>query len=457
MTNMSESHFDVVILGGGPGGYRAAERAGNAGKSVALVEKEHLGGVCLNRGCIPTKTLLHSAKLYVHGKEGAQFGVTFGEAAYDISTAMRWKQQVVETMRKGIVYQMKRFGVEVIQGEGTLIDRRTIAVGDKRLTADSIVLATGSSTLIIPIEGAQSDLVKTSTEVLELSELPKSIVIIGGGVIGMEFASYFASLEVEVHVIEMLDEIIPVLDVDISSALRKAMKNINFHLGAKVEAVKDTGVQFTQNGESKTVSGDIVLMSVGRKPNVEGIGLENAGIEYSGKGVAVNEYMQTNIPGVYAVGDLTGKSLLAHSAYRMADVAVNKITETPGSTHSDRMRYHAIPWVVYTMPEAAGCGISEREARESGLEINTAVTQMRANGRFFAEHGKGPGLCKVVTDKNTGRLLGVHMLGEGCSEHIFGAAAMIEAELRDRDIAEIVFPHPSVSEIILDTIRELAH
>lgn len=450
---MADTQYDLIVLGGGPGGYRAAERAGARGYSVLLIEKSHLGGVCLNRGCIPTKSLLHSAKLYKHAVEGAQYGVTAGTVEFDLGAAMGWKSKVIDTLRKGIAYQMKRFGVEVVEAEGVITGPNTVEAGGNSYTGGKLLVATGSSPFVIPIEGADRSDVLTSAGILEIEKLPESLVIIGGGVIGMEFASFFSNLGVKVDVVEMLDEIVPVLDADIASALRKAYRNITFHLGARVEKVDDDGVHFSKDGENQSVKSEIVLMSVGRRANVSGIGLEAAGVDFDGKGVKVDERMRTNISNVYAVGDVTGKSLLAHSAYRMADVAVNNMFGD-----GDRMRYHAIPSVVYTIPEAASCGLSDAEAEEQGMEVETATLQMRANGRFLAEYGlKEPGFCKVVVDKANQRLVGAHMFGNGSSEHIFGAATMIESELRVQDIRDIVFPHPTVSEILLDTVWELGH
>ncbi|MBT3271717.1 MAG: dihydrolipoyl dehydrogenase [Spirochaetales bacterium] len=454
---MSEKIYDLIVLGGGPGGYRAAERAGALGKSVLLIEKANLGGVCLNWGCIPTKSLLHSAKLYRHMLEGEAFGVIAPQVRFDLPAAMKWKGKVIETLHKGIAYQMKRFGVEVISGEGIVASGGpggiAVEVNGSVYNGAKLILATGSSPFILPIDGIESPNVLTSTEILEVESIPASLVIIGGGVIGMEFASLFSSLGTVVHVVEMLDEIVPVLDGEISKALRKASKGITFYLGARVESVGENGVRFSKDGKSETIEGELILMSVGRRPNTTGLGLEAAGLDIGRTGVNVDEQMRTNLPDVYAVGDVTGKSLLAHSAYRMADVAVKNLYGT-----GDQMRYHAIPSVVYTIPEAASCGLTEAEATERGIAVRTATLPMKANGRFLAEFGlKEPGFCKVIVDKKSDVLLGVHMFGGGCSEHIFGAAAMIEAELRVKDIKDIVFPHPTVSEIFQDTLWELDH
>ena len=449
---MDSNSFDVVILGGGPGGYRAAEVAGAQGKSVVLIEKEHLGGVCLNHGCIPTKTLLHSAKLFRHGKEGAQYGVHFEGARFDLPEAMKWKERVIDTLRKGVAYQMKRFNVTVVDGAGTFVDRNTIQVGDKTYRGHSVIVATGSSPAVIPVSGRERPEVVTSREILEIEKLPESVVIIGGGVIGMEFASFFSNLDVKVQVVEMLDEIVPVLDAEIARALRKACSGVEFTLGARVEKIDGEGVHFTKDGKPGVAPGELILMSVGRRPNVTGIGLEDLGLDIHKSGIQVDEHMRTNLPGMYAVGDVTGRSLLAHSAYRMADVAVNDVLG-----RGSQMRYHAVPSVVYTIPEAASCGLTQEDAEKIGKKVRTANLPMRANGRFLAEFGKEPGFCKVVVDDQSDVLLGVHMFGGYCSELIFGAAVMIEAELRVQDVKDVVFPHPTVSEILPDTLRELGH
>ncbi|MCP4396000.1 MAG: FAD-dependent oxidoreductase, partial [bacterium] len=250
-------------------------------------------------------------------------------------------------------------------------------------------------------------------------------------------------------VVEMMDEIVPMMDAEFAKSLRKALPKVSFHLGAKVESIGKDRVSFSTKDKQESLQSDLILISVGRRPNVQG--LETLGLDLRTQGIKVNEKMQTNLPGVYAVGDVTGESLLAHSASRMAEIAVNTMCG-----REDRMRYQAVPWVVYTLPEVAGCGLTEQEAESQGIQVKTASMQMRANGRFLAEYGKNsPGLCKVVVDADTNILKGVHLLGGSCSEMIYGVAAMIEAELRVQDIQEIIFPHPSVSEIIKDTLWEL--
>ena len=451
MRDMSMKEYDLIVIGAGPGGYVAAERAGDQGLSVLLVEQAELGGVCTNEGCIPTKALLNAAKHLAHGKEADKYGVHFENPRFDLSEAMAWKNETVETLRNGIAFLMKKSKVEVVPGRAECPERGVVLAAGERYRYKNLIVATGSSAFVPPIPGADGPKVVTNREILQIEEIPQRLTIIGGGVIGIEFACFFSAIGTKVTVVEMLDEIIPLMDADFSKLMRRALPDVEFRLSAKVTGIDGGSVTFEQDGKTDHTEGDLVLMSVGRRPNTAG--LEELGLDIGRQGIAVNETMQTNLPGVYAAGDVTGKSLLAHSASRMGEVAVDSIT---GGRQI--MRYGAIPWAVYTFPEAAGCGLTEEEAAKAGHQVITGEAQMRANGRFLAEYGKrAPGLCKVVADAETGVLLGVHMLGDSCSEIIYGAAAMIEAELRIRDIKEIVFPHPSVSEIIKDAVWAMTH
>jgi len=444
--------YDIIIIGAGPGGYVMAERAGHRGKKVLLIEKGHLGGVCLNVGCIPTKTLLNSAKHYVHAKEAPDFGVTTGEVKFDLSRAMAWKQEVVETLRGGVGFKMKKNKVEVIKGEASLLRPHRVQVGDTVFEGDNVVIATGGRPFVPPIPGSDQPHVMTSNEILSIAKMPKSLVVIGGGVIGIEFASFFSSLGVKVDVIEMLDEIIPFMDHNQAGGFRKALKGkVDFRLGCRVNAINGHDVKFTTaSGEQKSIKADIVLMSVGRIPNLENMGLEEAGLDFDRSGIRTDEQQRTNLPNVYAIGDVTGKSQLAHSASRMGEVALNTICG-----QRDRFRTNAIPWVVYSLPEIAGCGLTEEQAKQAGHAVESVTLPMTMSGRFLAENGKrGPGSVKVIKDADTDVLLGVHMFGGICSEIIWGVATMIEAELRIRDIQEIVFPHPTVGEVIRDAMFE---
>ncbi len=450
---MDEHQYDCIIIGGGPGGYLAAERAGTAGLKVLLCEERELGGVCLNEGCIPTKTLLNAAKLYHHATHSQQFGVHCEDVRFELGEIMSWKRKVIETQRKGIAFQMKQHGVEVLQARASLSGPGTVEVEGRTCTGKNIIIAAGSSAVRLPIPGGDQPRVLTNREILDLDALPKSLAIIGGGIIGIEFATFFSRVGVEVSVVELLPEITPNLDKKLASGLRKALPEVKFFLNTEVKEIDGSRLICLREGKEETLEAELFLMSVGRRPNCAGLGLEKAGVEFSRQGIAVGEHMETNVPGIYAVGDVTGKSLLAHSAYRMAEVAVSTILGRP-----DRMRYNAIPWVVYSDPEIASVGLNEEEALAQGLKVKTAELPMRINGRYLAEKGMDKtsrGFCRLVVDSSSERLLGVQMMGSPASEMIFGAAAMIESELRVQDIREIVFPHPTVSEIIKDSLAAL--
>jgi dihydrolipoamide dehydrogenase len=460
---MADVSFDLAIIGAGPAGHVAAERAGRLGKRVLVVEKFHLGGVCLNQGCIPTKTLLHSAKLFSHAQHGQAFGVSVEGAHYDLAKAMAWKTKTVETLRKGVAFQFKKAGIEHVTGTARLAGPHAIDVDGRTFRADRIMLATGSAAAVLPVPGAEAPHVMGSTEALEIAELPKSVAIVGGGYIGMEFATYFARLGVKVTVIEMLPEIVPLLDAEIAVLLRRSLPEVEFHLGARVLAYEPGGVKFIQEGKEQLAAADRVLVAVGRRPIVEGLDLETAGVDFDRKGVKVDDRMRTNVPGIWAAGDITGRSMLAHSASRMGEVAVADMfgggtAAAPGAaaaTPASRMRWNAIPWVVYTDPEVAGVGLSEAQAKEQGRQVKVAKLDLRANARFIAESDGTRGMVKVVVDAGSDLVLGVQMIGPYASEIVQGAAVMIESELRARDVREIVFPHPTVSEIVRDALWEL--
>jgi len=440
--------FDLIVVGSGPGGYIAAQRAGDLGKKVLLVEKEHLGGVCTNKGCIPTKALLNSAKMYRHALDSEKMGVSAKEVTYDLAGAMSWKQETVETLRGGIAFLMKSAKVTVVNGEATFIDKNSVEVAGKTYSATDMIVATGSSPLVPPIEGSTLEHVVTSDEVLEIKKVPSSLVIIGGGVIGIEFASYFSSIGTKVTVVELLDEILPMMDKDFAKLIRREMKDVTFNLGCKVTKITDEKVVFVDpKGNEQSVAGELVLLSVGRRANLKGVEKLNLATD---KGyIVVDENLKTNVDNVWAIGDVNGKSLLAHSASRMAEVVVANLY----SSEKQKMRYFAIPWALYGIPEAAGCGLTEQEAIKQNREILVGTTQMRANGRFLAEHGKrASGLCKVVVDKKSKAILGIHLIGPYSSEIIASASVVIESELRIKEVKELIFPHPSVAEILKDTL-----
>jgi dihydrolipoamide dehydrogenase len=455
--------YDAIIIGGGPGGYVAAERLGAAKKKVLLVERGALGGTCLNVGCIPTKTLINSAKHYVHALEGARYGVKASGVSFDWAAMQAWKREVVEKLRAGVAATEKRLGVEVVAGEGRLLAGGKVEVRDASGKAQvhqagAVIAATGSAPVMPPIPGCKGNpRVVDSTGILELPEPPRRLVVIGGGVIGVEFAGLFAALGTQVEVVEMMDEIVPFMDREQAPVLRRALKGVSFRLGCKVVKVEGSTVHYlAKDGTPSRAEGDVVLMAVGRGPVVEGWGAREAGLDVSPRGVVVDDRMRTNLPGVWAVGDLTGKSLLAHSAYRMADVAVADVLSARGAARPSVMRYDAVPWVVYGLTEAAGVGVTEQEAAARGLAVKKATVSLKASGRFCAENGfAAPGAVKVLADRATDRIVGVHVVGTYASELIWGAAALIEQELRAGDVQEIIFPHPTVCEVVRDAVREL--
>jgi dihydrolipoamide dehydrogenase len=449
---MSEK-FDLAIIGGGPAGYVAAERAGAEGLSVIIFDERALGGVCLNEGCIPTKTLLYSAKTYRNALDATKYGVTCENVTFDFSKIMKRKNKVVKKLVAGVGIKMKIAKAEVVMERAVVKERRgeiiTIEAGEKSYDTNHLLLCTGSESMVPPIPGVDSDFVVTNREILQVNELPENLVVIGGGVIGTEFADFFATMGTKVTVIEMLPEILTGIDEEICKMLRTdfSKKGVDFHLNSKVTKIEGDKVFFEQAGEELSVTGDKILLSVGRKANVAGVGLENIGVEFSSKGVKIDEYCRTNVPNVFAAGDITGFSLLAHTASREGEVAVNNILGK-----KDRMRYNAIPGVVYCNPEIAGVGLTEAAAKEKGIAVRAETLPMAYAGRFIVENEGKSGICKVVVGEKYGEVLGVHMIGGACSEMIWGACALIESELRVKDVKEIVFPHPTVSEII----REVA-
>ena len=454
--------YDLAIIGGGPGGYVAAERAGAAGLSVILFEKRELGGVCLNEGCIPTKTLLYSAKVFDYTRHADKYGVTVDGSAIDFGAVFKRKQKVVKKLVGGVKVQMREAQVEVVREEAMIQGRSsegiTIASGESTYEARNLLICTGSEAVVPPIPGLREglgDVVVTNREILALEAQPESLVVIGGGVIGMEFASFFNSIGTKVTVVEMLPKILGPMDDEISAMLQTqyAKKGVEFHLSCKVVAVEGNDVVYEDpEGNTCRATGDKILVSVGRRASFQGIGLENIGVELALNpacrpyGIKVDEKMRTNVPNVYAAGDVTGFSMLAHTASREGEVAVNTILG-----REDQMRYDAVPGVVYTNPEVAGVGLTEAEAAKKGLDVKVLKLPMAYSGRFVAENERGEGLCKVVIDGKDQRVLGVHMLGNPCSEIIQGACVAIEQGMTAGQLTKVIFPHPTVSEIFKET------
>ncbi len=447
--------IDLAIIGGGPAGYVAAERAAARGLDVTLFEKKDLGGVCLNEGCIPTKTLLYSAKVYDYAKHGDKYGVYAPDATFDFGKIVARKNKTVRKLVAGINATMKAHNVRVVKGEAHIKGRTEEAIeihcNDETYQAKNLLLCTGSEAFIPPIPGVEEagERIVTNREILAMKEQPSSLVIIGGGVIGMEFASLYNSLGSEVTVIEMLPEILGGLDPEISAMLRDiyTKRGIRFHLSCKVTEIKDNEVIFVDSeGAQASVTGEKILMSVGRRAVTTGFGLETLGVETERGAIRVDAKMRTNVPNVYAAGDITGFSMLAHTASREGEVVVNNLTGL-----EDEMRYHAIPGIVYTNPEVATVGLTEEQAQNKGIEYSVAKLPMTYSGRFVAENEGATGLCKVLFSPQR-KILGVHMLGNPCSEMIHGACMAIEQGMTIEALQKVVFPHPTVSEIFKETL-----
>lgn len=445
--------YQVIIIGGGPAGYTAAEAAGKAGLSVLLFEKQNLGGVCLNEGCIPTKTLLYSAKTYDGAKHASKYAVIVSEASFDLSKIIARKSKVVRKLVLGVKSKLTSNNVTIINGEATILDKNKICCGEEIYECDNLILCTGSETFIPPISGIDTVNYWTHREALDNKELPASLAIVGGGVIGMEFASFFNSLGVKVTVIEMMDEILGGMDKELSALLRAdyAKRGITFLLSTKVVSLAQSEegvlVSYENADGAGNVTAEKLLMSVGRRPVAKGFGLENLNLQRTERGsILVNGQMESSLPGVYVCGDLTGFSLLAHTAVREAEVAVHAIL---GKT--DTMSYRAIPGVVYTNPEIAGVGQTEESLIAKGIAYRAVKLPMAYSGRFVAENEGVNGVCKVLLgDDDT--ILGAHVLGNPASEIITLAGMAIEMKLKAAEWKKIVFPHPTVAEIFREAL-----
>lgn len=450
------ANFDVLVIGGGPGGYLCAERAAQGGFNTALIEKGNLGGTCLNEGCVPTKSLLYCAKQYATAVHGKDYGFTASDVKYDHAAVIARKERVVKKLVAGVGASMKGNHVTVYKGEGVIKGRNPekgydVEVAGEVVTADRLVIATGSVVAVPPIpgvkEGLASGFIVTSREFLSMKELPKEMVAIGGGVIGLEMACYLATVGVKVTVVEMMPKIAGPTDADICDNLMKTYQKdygMKFELSAKVKEVKADSVVFEdKDGKTVELKCDKVLLAAGRRANIQGLNVEALGIETNRGAVITDRHMLTNVPNVYAVGDCNGKLMLAHTAYREAEVAVNHMLGV-----KDEMKYDNVPSVIYTNPEVASVGLSKAAAEEKGLKVKEVKVPMQLSGRYIAETLRGDGFAKIVYDTEHSRIVGVCMVGNYASEMIYGAAMMLETELPLSQLKKIVFPHPTVCEVI---------
>ena len=450
--------FDLVVIGGGPGGYLAAERAGHAGLKTMVIEKRAFGGVCLNEGCVPSKTFLNSAKVFDYANHAKAYGVNVeGKATVDQKFVVERKNGVVKMLVSGVEGQLKRNKVTMKKAEafieGKCDEGFTIKAGEEKFVAKRLIIATGSMPVVPPIPGLRENLeagvVMTNREVLDLTEIPAKLVVIGGGVIGLEMASYLSSVGSKVTVVEMMNKIAGPTENEISKILQKTLekKGVEFKLGAKVTGVEKDGVIYEKDGKVEKVAADKILCSIGRRAVTTGFGLENIGVNLERGAIVTDDMMRTNVANVYAVGDVNGKVMLAHTAYREAEVAVNNITGK-----KDRMRYNVIPSVIYTNPEVGSVGETEESAKAKGLDVKCVSIPLTFSGRYIAENTDLNGICKLVVNKKTNTLIGAHIIGSYSGEYIVSVSAMIDLEVDIENIKKLVFPHPTVCEIVREAI-----
>lgn len=446
--------FDVAVIGAGPGGYAAAIRAAQEGKKACIVERGSFGGTCLNRGCIPTKALIKGANVYEEVRNAEAFGVagvSKEEIAVDMKKLQSRKNGIVRQLSQGVKGLLRANQVAVIEGSARFVDEHTVAVGDKKITADSFIVATGSKASIpgfIRQEGVNH--VVTSDELLSIEELPRRIVMIGGGVIGIEFAYLLNRLGVQVTVVELMDHILPMVDREIGELARARLTRdgVAFYLGAKVQKIENDQVFFALGGKTVAVEGDMVLVAVGRAPNTEGLGAEEIGLELEKGAVKTDACLRTVRPNIYAIGDVNGKSMLAHTAFGEAETAVDCICG-----REREMDYRRIPSCIYLEPELACVGLTEEQAREQyGDGIKVGRFPLQANGKTLIG-GERDGMFKLIADARYGEILGAHLYGPHATEMISCVTLAMQAEATAEELIRMIWPHPTVSEALGETVR----
>lgn len=449
--------YFLAIIGGGPAGYTAAEKASKAGKDVVLFEQNAVGGTCLNVGCIPTKSLLYGAKQYYNATHAQKYGVTAENVAFDFAAMQKRKTIVVRKLVAGIKQRLNNEHCTLVSGAAAVVSRTdelvTVSCNGETYEAENLLICTGSTNFVPPIPGIkENEYVWDSTDALAATELPKSIIIVGGGVIGMEFATLYHELGVPVTVIEAMPTILPNLDQDIVNVLLEKYKKtgINILTSTKVESIEGgkVNVKSQISNDQLQISAERILVSVGRRANLQGLEALND-LELNRGAIIVDEFMKTNLPNVYACGDVTGKIMLAHVAARQAEVMVGRLLK---QIPLQRIAYNAIPSVVYTNPEIASVGITEQQAAELNIETEVRQLPMTFSGRFMAENEGETGLCKLVLDTKKQTILGVHCIGNPCSEFIAAASFAVRMGYTTAEFEQVVFPHPTVSEILHEII-----
>ena len=456
---MSEQ-FDVVVIGGGPGGYVAAIRASQLGMKTALVEREHLGGICLNWGCIPTKALLRSAEIYHHIQHADAYGISVKGVTFDLAKIVARSRGVSEQMKKGIGFLMKKHKVTVFEGAGALAGRGKISVTkDKAKVADieakHIILATGARARQLPGIEADGKLIWSYREAMVPTEMPKKLLVIGSGAIGIEFASFYQTLGVDVTVVEMMDRIMPVEDEEISKFAQKSMEKDGMKIitGAVVKSVTKGKTNVTahieKDGKKQDLTVDRIIVAIGIVANTEGLGLEGTKVKIERGHIVVNDVLATNEPGVYAIGDVTGAPWLAHKASHEGVICVEAIA----GKHPHPMKRENIPGCTYCRPQVASVGLTEKAAKEKGYELKIGRFPFMGNGKAVAL-GEAEGLIKTIFDAKTGELLGAHLVGTEVTEMIQGYVLGKTAEFTEAEFMETIFPHPTLSEMMHESVLD---
>lgn len=446
------NHSDLIIIGAGPGGYETALHAAERGMSVTLFNGDRLGGTCLNEGCIPTKCLCRDAEVVSTFKEADRFGIDDFTFSVDFHKIAERKQSVVDRLRDGIATMLKSAGVKVVEAKASFKDATIVIADGEEYSADNIIIATGSVSRSLPIPGHDLPEVKDSTDMLDIDYIPESLTIIGGGVIGMEFASIFSNLGSNVTVIEYMKQILPPFDSDIAKRLKQTLgkRGINIITGAAAKSIEKTeegiAVTYESKGKEQTITSSDLLMAVGRAPRTDGLSLENAGIEYDRKGINVDDMMRTNVPHIYAIGDVNGRMMLAHVASYQGLRALNAI-----QGKEDSIDFSLVPSAVFTLPECGMGGLTEEECKARGIAIRTGKSFYRANGKALAM-GEDEGLCKLIFEKETDRLIGAHIMGAEAAILAQQCVDFMNAGATSRSMKEVIFGHPTLSEIILSAL-----
>ena len=447
---------DLIIIGAGPGGYETALEAAKAGLSVTLFEGAELGGTCLNAGCIPTKCLVKNAEVVSQFKNSEQFGIDDFTFSLDFNKVMERKNNVVETLRAGIAQMMKMAKVNVVKGFAVFTDDHTVTCDGEEYTADNFIIATGSVSKALPIPGADLECVMDSTRILSIDHIPESLTIIGGGVIGMEFAGIFSALGSKVTVIEFMKQILPPFDADIAKRLKAALtkQGIKIITGAAATSItQDADYQCVVNytvkdKEEQVVSSDL-LMAVGRAPRLDTCGLDKAGVEYTKRGIVVDEWMRTNVPHIFAIGDCNARMMLAHVASFQGMHALNAILG-----HDDDIDFNVVPSAVFTNPECGMAGLTEAQCKEKGMDVKIGQAFFRANGKALAM-GESEGLVKLIFDAVSGCLVGAHIMGVQAADLAQQCADLMSRGTTRDQMLDIIFGHPTVSEVLMAAARNV--